>query len=383
MKTIALPQQLGLRVASKPKRLLIVGPKPPPIGGSPITLQAMLAELASYNNLEVSVINTSPARDVRKKMTGFNFEKVVRSLFILPQYMVDIRRCDAVVVFANDLFAITLAPILLFIARLFGKPFFLKPVGASLDSFIEVQKKPLRAYLLWFLRSTDGILAQTQGLHRNLRELGCMNAYYLPGCRSYPSVAGITRPLSMGLRLIFLAHISRAKGALILLDALRILKQTCDREVHCDFYGPIHEDIRDEFLHRLASLDSARYCGIAEPGMGTQLIAKYDALVLPTFFDMEGHPGVLIEAMHAGVPVIATRIHGLPELVTDGVNGLLVPAQDVDALAEAIRKLAADRPLRSAMAGANRRRGQEFRADAVVEQMLKLIFPDLSLERYA
>ena len=377
MKSLAIPQQLELRAAVHPKRLLMVGPKPPPIGGSPITMQAMLTELAGYANIEVTVINTSPARDVRKKMTGFNLEKVARSFLILPQYMAEIRSCDAVIVFANDLFAITLAPILLLIARLFRKAFYLKPVGASLHAFIESQKHPLRAYLLWVLRSTNGILAQTQVLQGDLREMGCKNVHYLPGCRPYGSIFGTTRPLSNGLRLIFLAHISRAKGSLVLLEALGILKQTCDRQIRCDFYGPIHEEIRDEFMRALSSVDSAHYCGIAEPGTATQLISKYDALVLPTFFEMEGHPGVLIEAMHAGVPVIATRLRGLPELVTDGVNGLLVPAQDSVALAEALRQLAMNPSLRRAMGEANRTRGYEFRADAVVAQMLKIVFPDL------
>ena len=122
------------------KRLLFIGPKPPPIGGSPLTVLAMLEELALYSSIQVAFINTSPATDVRKEMTGFNLEKVRRSLAILPKYIHEIPHCDAVLVFANDLFAITLAPLLLFVARLFNKPFYLKPVGAGLDLFINAQK---------------------------------------------------------------------------------------------------------------------------------------------------------------------------------------------------------------------------------------------------
>ena len=378
MKTIAIPRRLEVQSSIQPARLLIVGPKPPPIGGSPLTVQAMLAELALYPALRVRVINTSPASDVRKKMTGFNLEKVVRSLFILPQYLIEIRDCDAVLVFANDLFSITLAPVLLFLARLFRKPFYLKPVAASLDLFINAQKKPLRQYLLAVLRATDGILAQTQRLQQDLGQLGCNNVYYLPGCRPFAPVASVAKVNSDQLRLIFLAHISRLKGPLILLDALKILKETCDQEISCDFYGPIHDEIHDEFLQRLETMPNTRYCGVAEPGTGPQLIARYDALVLPTYYDTEGHPGVLIEAMHAGVPVVATQIRTLPELVTDGLNGFLVPTQDSQALAVAIQRLALDRPLRERMGEANRRKGVEFRADVVVAQMLKIVFPHLS-----
>ena len=69
------------------KTLLLVAPKPPPIGGSPLTVQAMLAELARYPNIRVALVNTSPTLDVRKKMTGFNFEKVRRTISIVPQYL--------------------------------------------------------------------------------------------------------------------------------------------------------------------------------------------------------------------------------------------------------------------------------------------------------
>ena len=115
---------------------------------------------------------------------------------------------------------------------------------------------------------------------------------------------------------------------------------------------------------------------MAEAGTGPQLIANYDALVLPTYYKTEGHPGVLIEAMHAGVPVIGTQVRTFPELITNGVNGYLVPTQDSHLLANAIKQLAEDPVLEGRMGEANHQRGKEFRADVVVEKMLKIVFPD-------
>jgi glycosyltransferase involved in cell wall biosynthesis len=366
--------------ATAVKTLLLVGPKPPPIGGSPLTVQAILAELEHYPRVRVALVNTSPTLDVRKKMTGFNFEKVGRTISIVPRYLREIRASDAVLVFANDLFAITLAPVLLFMARRARKPFYLKPVGAGLDLFINAQVKPLRKYLLGVLRSTDGILAQTKLLQEDLGKMGFRHAHYLPGCRPPFTVTAARKDSPGELRLIFLGHITRLKGPLILLEAVKTLAGTCDARISCDFYGPIHNEIREEFLDRLRSLPGARYCGMAEAGTASELIANYDALVLPTCFDTEGHPGVIIEAMHARVPVISTRIRTLSELVTDGENGFLVPTRDVPALAEAIRRLALDPALRAKMAEASYRRGREFRADVVVAQLLKIVFPGTPLE---
>jgi glycosyltransferase involved in cell wall biosynthesis len=120
---------------------------------------------------------------------------------------------------------------------------------------------------------------------------------------------------------------------------------------------------------------------VVEPGAGSQLISQYDALMLPTYYTTEGHPGVLIEAMHAGVPIIATQVRTFPELVTHGVNGFLVPTRDSHALAQAIRLLAVDPALQESMGAANYRKGLEFRAEAVVAQMLKIVFPDVSFVR--
>lgn len=363
------------------KTLLFVGPKPPPIGGSPLTVQAMLEELSLYPSIQVKLITTSPGLDVRKKMTGFNFEKVWRSLVILPKYLYEIPRSDAVLVFANDLFAITLAPLLLFVAHLFRKPFYLKPVGAGLDLYINAKKKILRQYLLSVLRATAGILTQTQLLKDNLNKLGCPNAYYLPGCRPLVPLSPVQRDWDAHLRLIFLGHITRLKGPLVLLESLKSLPQICDQEVTCDFYGPIHDDFRDEFLRELETTPSAYYCGVAEPGIGPQLISEYDALVLPTYFSTEGHPGVIIEAMHGGVPVISTQVRTFSELITSGLNGFLVPTQDSHSLAEAIYLLAVDPILTKKMGEANHLKGREFRADTVVQQMLKIIFPNSSFVR--
>ncbi len=361
---------------SRKKTLLLVAPTPPPIGGSPLTVQAMLSELADHPDIRVSLVNTSPTVKSGRKMTGFNVEKVKRTAAIVPLYLREIRDSDAVLVFANDLFAITLVPILLLLARTFRKPFYLKPVGAGLDLFVEARVLPLRAFLKGVLRFTDGILAQTQLLREELTRMGFKHAHYLPGCRpGLPSPAA-KKKTSDEFRLIFLGHVTRRKGPLILIDALRTVARTCEKPVSCDFFGPLHDDIRDEFLDAVQTVSGIRYRGVAEPGTGPQLIAGYDALVLPTYYDTEGHPGVLIEAMHAAVPVISTRIRTLPELVTDGENGFLVPIQDSAALAAAIRRLALDPDLRAKMGEANARRGAEFRADVVVSQLLDIVFPD-------
>jgi glycosyltransferase involved in cell wall biosynthesis len=65
--------------------------------------------------------------------------------------------------------------------------------------------------------------------------------------------------------------------------------------------------------------------------------------------DIDGIPVVLMEAMAMGVPVISSRISGIPELVQDGITGLLIEEDDVEALSEAILKIFSDTPQRNVL----------------------------------
>jgi glycosyltransferase involved in cell wall biosynthesis len=101
------------------------------------------------------------------------------------------------------------------------------------------------------------------------------------------------------------------------------------------------------------------------------LLAAADALVLPS--SIEGLPLVVLEAMAAQRPVVATAVGGTPEAVVDGETGLLVPPGDVDALARAVDSLLADpeRARRLGEAGARRVR-ERFDADAAAQRVLGL-----------
>lgn len=84
-----------------------------------------------------------------------------------------------------------------------------------------------------------------------------------------------------------------------------------------------------------------------------ELLARSDIFVLATL--SEGMPLALLEAMAEGLPVVASRVGGIPEIVQDGENGLLVPAGDPDALARALHRLLTDPDLRIRLGKAARR----------------------------
>jgi glycosyltransferase involved in cell wall biosynthesis len=92
--------------------------------------------------------------------------------------------------------------------------------------------------------------------------------------------------------------------------------------------------------------------------------------VAVTCSDFEGSPLSVLEYMEAGLPVVATRVGGLPDLIDDGVHGLLVPRRDPAALAGALDALLGDRARRHAMGEAGRRRRREqFDFEVMVQRL--------------
>jgi len=108
------------------------------------------------------------------------------------------------------------------------------------------------------------------------------------------------------------------------------------------------------------------------------VLARATAMVLPSVTaddgQMEGIPVALMEAMAAGVPVVASRLSGIPELVRDGEGGLLVPERDPAALADAMERLARDPALRARLAeGARRAVERDFDRARNVERLEVLL----------
>lgn len=109
--------------------------------------------------------------------------------------------------------------------------------------------------------------------------------------------------------------------------------------------GPLRPNL-EGLVRRLGIVDRVRFLGVRTDV--PEILAASDVFVLSSWW--EGNPLSVMEAMAAGKPVVATAVGGVPELVLDGVSGLLVAPGDVEGLAQAISKLILDAHLRFRMA---------------------------------
>jgi glycosyltransferase involved in cell wall biosynthesis len=129
------------------------------------------------------------------------------------------------------------------------------------------------------------------------------------------------------------------KGLEILLDALAILRhQGIPVRLHA--VGPFENpEYENEIRRRIDALEIGHL--IHWTGFTTDVAAeltKMDVFVLPSLFG-EGLPMVVLEAMAAGVPVVATRVEGVPEAIEHGVSGLIANPNDPESLAACIKSV--------------------------------------------
>jgi glycosyltransferase involved in cell wall biosynthesis len=154
-------------------------------------------------------------------------------------------------------------------------------------------------------------------------------------------------------------------------DLLRAASIACPRVPALRIWiageGPLRATLEAE--HRASGLGtSVRFLGFREDV--NDLLAAADLLVVSSY--LEGMGTSTLDAMAAGLPVVATRVGGIPEIVADGETGLLVPPRDPEALAAAIVRLAEDPALRRRLAEGGKRRVREFSADRTEERMNEL-----------
>jgi glycosyltransferase involved in cell wall biosynthesis len=154
--------------------------------------------------------------------------------------------------------------------------------------------------------------------------------------------------------ILCIGRLTPAKGQHLLIDAVeRLARQGRRVKLRMAGGGPDEATLRAH----AAGIDFPE-CVVFEGAVNQDrirtLYAGADAFCLPSF--AEGIPVVLMEAMAMGVPCVTSRITGIPELIRDGVDGLLVAPSDVDGLVEALAKLMDDEALRLRLAQDGRAR---------------------------
>ncbi|OPZ58646.1 MAG: putative glycosyltransferase EpsD [Deltaproteobacteria bacterium ADurb.Bin510] len=167
----------------------------------------------------------------------------------------------------------------------------------------------------------------------------------LPNAVRLPLLNDGRRPTT-ALRLTFLGLIGPRKGIWDLLESLKRLREA-GFAVRLSVGGNGEVEKLAAEIERLGLAEAVDYLGWISAEERDRLLRVTDVYVLPSYG--EGLPMSVLEAMSYAIPVVATTVGGLPELIVDGVNGFLVEPGDVDALTARLAELTLDASLRQDM----------------------------------
>ena len=233
------------------------------------------------------------------------------------------------------------------LAKLLGLPFVIKAHGTDVNV---VSRWPsIRPILAATLGAARYSAAVSRPMVQELVRLGAPveRAVYLPNGVDRqvfrPSDKAEARALldlpAHGIIALYVGRLEKQKGISELFEAFVALNQDNRPTVHVVVVG--EGSYEGELRASVAALNGAarraRFVFAGEHPLETvaRYLAACDLLVLPSWG--EGTPNAVLEALACGRPVVASRVGGIPDVVLDGRNGLLVPPRDVGALVDAIR----------------------------------------------
>ena len=179
--------------------------------------------------------------------------------------------------------------------------------------------------------------------HAEIRQIANPRVLLEPSCSSLAADSEEGRPL----RVAFVGQLAPHKGPHVLAEEVRRIRGV---ELHIigsgdeSLLSPLHDTPDRIFLH-----------GWLPSGPRSDMLRRCDVLALPSLC-FENHPGAVVEAHQLGLPVIAFAAGGVPEMVTDGENGVLVPAFNRSAFGAALVQLRDNRELLRALGAAARQR---------------------------
>ena len=227
--------------------------------------------------------------------------------------------------------------------------------GGNFDNYFRAQARPVRAMIARFLNSaTEFITLSDRWKAFYVSECG------LPEARVHVLRNPVGKPSSVEARhtgspttFVFLGSMDERKGAFRAIEAFASLPESYRRRCQLVVAGNGDVARARALVNSLGVGNSILVRDWIDPTQRDGLLASASVYVLPSL--NEGLPMGMLEAMAAGLPVITSPVGGIPEVVTQGKEGYLVPPRSIVEIAQAMRALA-DRPdVRLAMGDAARR----------------------------
>tara|TARA_B100000401_G_C52809928_1_gene723179 strand:+ start:256 stop:1305 length:1050 start_codon:yes stop_codon:yes gene_type:complete len=307
------------------KKILVIGSYPYPaypksIGGATNLVKGLLDYLIK-NNVSYRFISTNILQFRSSNLFNYVYT-ILRALILIPFSKIIIVNCSK-----NGAFF--LYPIIFLISKILGKKIVFRMFGGNFIKLYSESNYINKKILFYSLKYSNIIFFETKYIIKYCKKIfpNHNNILWFPNIRSPHK---FNRKLNYKKKFVFMSHIKYSKGIENIFD----VANTLNNDYSFDFYGPIiDEKYTSDYIN---SKKNCNYYGVIKSEEVQKKLVLYDFVILPTFYSGEGYPGIIIEAFSVGLPVIATNLDGISEIVNHNKNGLLIPVKDTKSLLDAI-----------------------------------------------
>ncbi len=217
----------------------------------------------------------------------------------------------------------------------------------------------------------DAIYVQSHQMVRDFAAMGLCNALYFPNSRRFEFQRDPTLRESGPVRAVFLSRVIPAKGVEVAVNAIQAANRARPGHFTLDIYGPIGATDHEWFSQVARGFNGAvRYRGVLPLTEVQHALSEYDVLVFPTMYAGEGFAGVIVEAMIAGLAILASDWLSNSEVVQDGVHGFVLPPRDVDSFTAKLLAIDSDRQLLLTLQRQSAQAAQRYHPDAVMPTLI-------------
>lgn len=260
--------------------------------------------------------------------------RLLNKLYFLFSFIRGIRHVDIVMFNFSDYSTVYNFPFISSISKFLGKKIVLRKFGGTMDSFLSCVPVYRINRMLISMRNCDAIFFETKSSIAQIKKL---LGQVSPPIIWFPNNRYMSEfrkdPKDFNKRLVFISHLKDEKGVKDILEVAGLLPS----DYHIDLYGSIKEE-------KYKNFDFSKY-GVSYHGeIASNLVGKVlsdsSILLLPSY--REGYPGIIIEAMSVGIPIVASNVGGIPEMMTDYKEGRIVRAGNIEELRSAILSITSD-----------------------------------------
>lgn len=272
-------------------------------------------ELYEAMRVQFDKVNKLDVYDIKK-----NTIQLVIGLFYLFR-----KSSDILIILASPGY-FKILPVIFAINCLYRRNLYEIVIGGVRDQYIKKKKNRVR-----YERSLKRIYVESNCMVEQYETLGLYNAFYLPNFKKIQMISEeeMRKEFHIDgmLRFCTFSRIDRLKGIDDAVHIINVINSRYGRRIATlDIIGPIDEEYEEKFFQILNDTggNEIKYLGKIESSKAVEVLKRYDALLFPTKWLTEGFPGTFIDAMAAGLPILATERNNFKDIIQNGYNGYLI-----------------------------------------------------------